>query len=121
MRISNRPAVRFHCMPLCGFLDRNISEFSRIDLLGKNEKSGLNTVFFQICEHLIAGLSGSQLARWRSKGVSHAVLNALQVRFPTQLSKVAGQAVATGRCRIACPVSVSRRQTAGLHVFSSLA
>ncbi len=43
-------------------------------------------------EYLAAGISGSQLARWRNEGVSDAVLDALQGRF-------LGQLVELGRIR----------------------
>ncbi len=66
---------------------RGVSDAQIIDLLRHSRLEhvigvGRSNV---VREHLIAGLSGSQLARWRSEGVSDAVLDALQGRFLAQL------------------------------------
>lgn len=65
-----------------GVSDSEISELlrrSRLEHVIGMSKS--NTVR----EYQIAGLSGSQLARWRTEGVSDAVLDTLQGRFLGQL------------------------------------
>ena len=66
---------------------RGVSDAQIIDLLRHSRLEhvigvGRSNV---VREHLITGLSGSQLARWRSEGVSDAALDALQGRFLAQL------------------------------------
>jgi hypothetical protein len=66
---------------------RGVSDAQIIDLLRHSHLDHVIGVGRAnlVREHLIAGLSGSQLARWRSEGVSDAVLDALQGRFLAQL------------------------------------
>jgi hypothetical protein len=66
---------------------RGVSDAQIIDLLRHSRLEHVIGVgrSHAVREHLIAGLSGSQLARWRSEGVSDAVLDALQGRFLAQL------------------------------------
>ena len=66
---------------------RGVTDSQIIDLLRHSRLEDVIGVggFNVAREYLVAGLSGSQLARWRSEGVSDAVLDALQGRFLSQL------------------------------------
>jgi len=66
---------------------RGVSDSQIIDLLRHSRLEHVIGVATSsvVLEHPIAGLSGSQLARWRNESVSDAVLDALQGRFLAQL------------------------------------
>jgi hypothetical protein len=65
---------------------RGVADAQIIDLLRRSRLEHVAGVGgFNIArEYLVAGLSGSQLARWKSEGVSDAVLDAIQARFLSQ-------------------------------------
>jgi len=66
---------------------RGVSDSQIIDLLRHSRLERVIGVARSnvVREHLIAGLTGAQFARWRSEGVSDSVLDALQGRFIGQL------------------------------------
>ena len=66
---------------------RGVAEAEITDLLRHSRLEGVIGVGRSnvVREYQTTGLSGSQLARWHSAGVSDAVLDALQGRFLAQL------------------------------------
>jgi hypothetical protein len=65
---------------------RGVPDSQIIDLLRRSRLEDVTGVggFNVAREFLVAGPSGSQLARWRGEGVSDAVLDAIQGRFLAQ-------------------------------------
>ena len=66
---------------------RGVPDSQVIDLLHRSSLEHVIGIggYHIVREHAVTGVSGSQLARWRSEGVSDAVLDALQGRFLAQL------------------------------------
>jgi hypothetical protein len=66
---------------------RGVPDSQIVDLLHRSSLEHVIGIggYHTVREHAVGGVSGSQFARWRSEGVSDAVLDALQARFLAQL------------------------------------
>ena len=85
--LSSGSAKEVSASDIADMAKRGVPDAQIIDLLRHSRLEHVTGVGSSnvVREHLIAGLSGSQLARWRNEGVSDAVLDALQGRFLAQL------------------------------------
>jgi hypothetical protein len=85
--LRGAPATGISVSEIVDMAKRGVSDSQIVDLLRHSRLEGVIGVARSnvVLEHLIAGISGSQLARWRSEGVSDPVLDALQGRFLAQL------------------------------------
>ena len=84
---SSGPAKEISVLEIVEMSKRGVAEAEITDLLRHSRLEGVIGVGRSnvVREYQTTGLSGSQLARWRSAGVSDAVLDALQGRFLAQL------------------------------------